>query len=332
MSQILPKSAADRSIALNGDFAPNWMCLVLKAAGIYNLLWGIFAIVFPTAIFRWAGFDPLPEYPELWQCIGMIVGVYGVGYWIAGTNPYRHWPIVLVGLLGKILGPIGFVAAVLSERFPASMGWTILTNDLIWWVPFVVILFGAARDSQARSTMELSDVIPCDQNGRSFEEVTAQGRHLVVLLRHAGCTFCRESLAKLSADRVDLEARGWHLVIVHMGPEAGETEALFSRYSLENATRISDPGSVLYRRFQLPLGNIADLLGVQIWVAGFRAFVFGRHGIGKLVGNGFQMPGTVLIENGRVLHVEAGPDASYIPDACALSSSVFDRRGEASHT
>lgn len=332
MIQSLPKSAADTSVASNDDFAQTWMRLVLRAAGVYNVLWGIFAIVFPTAIFRWAGFDPLPEYPELWQCIGMIVGVYGVGYWIAGTNPYRHWPIVLVGLLGKILGPIGFIAAVSSERFPASMGWTILTNDLIWWVPFAVILFEAARDSQARSTLELSDVVPCDQDGRSFEEVTAHARHLVVLLRHAGCTFCRESLAKLSADRVDLETRGWHLVFVHMGLENEETEAFFSRYLLEDATRISDPGSVLYRRFRLPLGNVTDLFGLRVWVAGFRAFVFGRHGIGKLIGNGFQMPGTVLIEDGRVLHVEVGPDASYIPDACALSSSVPDLRDEASHT
>src|SRR6056297_1745508 len=115
--------------------SPRWMSVVLVIAGIYNLAWGAFAILFPEAIFRWAGMD-LPRYPEIWQCVGMIVGVYGIGYAAAAWDPARHWPIVLVGLLGKIFGPIGFVQAVTSGAFAPKMGWTILTNDLIWWVPF----------------------------------------------------------------------------------------------------------------------------------------------------------------------------------------------------
>ncbi|MEM8945214.1 MAG: alkyl hydroperoxide reductase [Planctomycetota bacterium] len=124
---------------------PRWMSMVLWAAAIYNIVWGVWAIFFPLAIFRWAEFEPLPSYPELWQCIGMIVGVYGVGYAIAARDPMRHWPIVMVGWLGKIFGPIGFVQAVWTERFPMKMGWTIVTNDLIWWVPFTLILLRALR-------------------------------------------------------------------------------------------------------------------------------------------------------------------------------------------
>ncbi len=133
---------------------PRWMKYVLLAAAIYNLAWGAWAILFPTAIFRWAQFDPLPAYPELWQCIGMIVGVYGIGYGIAAYDPARHWPIVLVGLLGKIFGPIGFVQAVWVERFPLRMGWTILTNDLIWWVPFTLILAYAWNQKHATTSKE----------------------------------------------------------------------------------------------------------------------------------------------------------------------------------
>ena len=68
--------------------------------------------------------------------------VYGVGYLAAATNPYKHWPIVLVGLLGKVLGPIGFFSAALSGTLPWSWGVTIITNDLIWWAPFGLILYG----------------------------------------------------------------------------------------------------------------------------------------------------------------------------------------------
>ncbi len=136
---------------VSGSTSPPWMGKILLAAAVYNIAWGTFAILSPLTLFRWCGFDPLPTYPELWQCIGMIVGVYGVGYAIAASDPFRHWPIVLVGLLGKIFGPIGFIGAVTSGRFPLAMGWTIVTNDLIWWIPFGVILWSALQSHRAKS-------------------------------------------------------------------------------------------------------------------------------------------------------------------------------------
>ncbi len=84
-----------------------------------------------------------PSYIELWQCIGMIVGVYGVGYIIAAFDPVRHWPMVLVGFLGKLLGPIGFVQSAIKGSLPLAFGFTNIANDLIWLVPFALILHHA---------------------------------------------------------------------------------------------------------------------------------------------------------------------------------------------
>ena len=70
----------------------------------------------------------------------MIVGVYGVGYWVAAKNYIRHWPIVLVGFLGKIFGPIGFAGALYQGIFPPLFGINIIFNDLIWWIPFYLML------------------------------------------------------------------------------------------------------------------------------------------------------------------------------------------------
>jgi len=120
------------------------MTCVLWAAAIYNLGWGGFVVLYPELPFRWAGMPP-PNYPELWQCIGMMVGVYGVAYALAARDPIRYWPIVLAGLLGKVLGPIGFLHAALAGRLPWRAGWTIVTNDLIWWLPFGVILAASRR-------------------------------------------------------------------------------------------------------------------------------------------------------------------------------------------
>ena len=78
----------------------------------------------------------------------MVVGVCGVGYALAARDPYRHWPIVLVGLLGKLLGPVGFLHTAARGDWPWALGWLNVTNDLIWLVPFTLILRGAYRDSR----------------------------------------------------------------------------------------------------------------------------------------------------------------------------------------
>jgi hypothetical protein len=81
----------------------------------------------------------------------MIVGVYGIGYGIAAFAPLRHWPIVLVGLLGKVFGPIGFLDAALRGEMPWRCGWLIVTNDLIWWLPFTALLLAARRAHRSRA-------------------------------------------------------------------------------------------------------------------------------------------------------------------------------------
>ena len=63
------------------------------------------------------GMEPL-NHPTVWQGMGMVIGVYGIGYWIASYDPIRHWPIVLVGLLGKLFGLIGLFINYFQEKVP----------------------------------------------------------------------------------------------------------------------------------------------------------------------------------------------------------------------
>ena len=120
----------------------------LRAAAIYNIVWGASVVLFPQLAFEFTGLEP-PRYPSIWQCVGMIVGVYGVGYWAAAAAPLVHWPIVLVGMLGKVFGPIGFVLTAARGELPWSFGWTLVTNDLLWWLPFGMILWRARRSAHA---------------------------------------------------------------------------------------------------------------------------------------------------------------------------------------
>lgn len=123
--------------------------IILRVAALYNIVWGALVVLFPLAMFQWAKLK-MPVYPEIWQCVGMIVGVYGVGYWIAADNPRQHWAIIFVGLLGKIFGPIGFAKALYTETFNLKFGIQILFNDLIWWIPFSLILLNVWKQSTGK--------------------------------------------------------------------------------------------------------------------------------------------------------------------------------------
>jgi hypothetical protein len=124
------------------------MPIVLLLAGFYNLAWGTWTILSPSVSFAYSGMEvpdkPL-HYPHLWQCIGMIVGVYGVGYAIAARDPVRLWPLVFVGFLGKLFGPIGLAFGVVNSQIPPEALITVIPNDLIWWLPFILILRHAYR-------------------------------------------------------------------------------------------------------------------------------------------------------------------------------------------
>ena len=129
---------------MNPQPTPRWIRPLLITAGVYNLLFGVWAIFWPQAYFLGGGLAAI-NHPQVWQCVGMIVGVYGIGYLIASRDPVRHWPIVFVGLLGKLLGPLGFVCAATTGVWPWRMGWVNFTNDLIWLLPFALILRHAWR-------------------------------------------------------------------------------------------------------------------------------------------------------------------------------------------
>jgi small multidrug resistance pump len=82
-----------------------WISFVLFLAGAYNVAWGAVALLAPRAMLGAVGIEGGFN-QILWQCIGMLVGLYGVMYWFAAADPMRHWPIIVVGLVGKLLGPV----------------------------------------------------------------------------------------------------------------------------------------------------------------------------------------------------------------------------------
>ena len=132
---------------------------VFAASAVYNVVWGTLVVLFPTKPFELAGMPP-PNYPELWQCIGMFVLTYAIGYAYLAADPLRYAPFAVIALLGKILGPIGWAWAYSRGRIPAASGLTILTNDLIWWVPYGMFVWKAVIRKDGPAVQQISTSRP----------------------------------------------------------------------------------------------------------------------------------------------------------------------------
>jgi hypothetical protein len=116
-----------------------WHRSVFVAAGIYNIGWGLYTAIDPQWFFRVSGLTLL-NHPEIMGCLGMVIGLYGIIYLEVARAPERGWLLAAVGLVGKVLGPIGAAVLIMSGVWPARALILCATNDLIWWAPFALYL------------------------------------------------------------------------------------------------------------------------------------------------------------------------------------------------
>ncbi len=305
----------------NGRCAiPRWMRQILLAAGLYHLAFAAWAISLPHQWFDWIGLPP-PNHPLLWQGVGAVMGVFGIGMILAARNPIQHWLIVLLGWVKFSLGVIGFCVAIYQNKILPSSLWMMFIDDLIWWVPFAGILWAALRAhtgvppsrdkpfsiGEAANAYQLS-------NGQTLADASEGKLLALVFLRHFGCTFTRQILRGLESIQKETEAHGAELILVHMLQNGGETQYLGDR---SGVLRIADPRCELYRAFGLGKGGFLELFGPHVWWRGTLA-VFKGCGVGHLAGDGMQMPGAFLFRDGKIISSQPAHSAADLPDLPGL--------------
>ena len=129
--------------------------LLFALAAAYNLAFGVWAGFFPQAFFTLFRLEPT-NYPSLWACLGMVVGVYALAYAYVAWKPEDGDVLIWIGLIGKILGPLGWIKTVWEGGLPPRTFPLILANDLIWWFPFLLYLF---RNHKSRAKILVSLVV-----------------------------------------------------------------------------------------------------------------------------------------------------------------------------
>jgi len=116
--------------------APRWQRIILKAACLHCVLWGIFIMALPASSAEVYGFAETPHDLHLWQGTGLFIVLLGIGYGLASTDPRQHWGIVLIGLLAKVFGATGMCWSVFTGQVSSHVLWLLPFNDMIWFWPF----------------------------------------------------------------------------------------------------------------------------------------------------------------------------------------------------
>lgn len=154
--------------------------------------------------------------------------------------------------------------------------------------------------------------------GVSLREITETRPVMLIFLRHFGCTFCREALSDISDLREDIERLGLKIIFVHM-TDSDTAEPFFQRFGLHGAEHISDPMCQYYAAFGLVKGSFRQLYGLRSWIRGFQSSVLEGNGYGAELGDGFQMPGIFILQEGEVRGSFIHKLSSDRPDYLALA-------------
>jgi hypothetical protein len=301
---------------------PNWMKRVLLATGCYHLLFAAWVLLMPHQWFELLGKEQ-PNHPLMWQLVGAIVAVFGGSLVAAAGNPVKHWRIVFIALLKFSAGIVGFGLALFHQEIPLHTAWIMVMDDLIWWVPFAVMLWTCVRAltgvpptrsipleiSEAAETFSLS-------NGQTLAEASREKTLALVFLRHFGCTFTRQILRGLERIEKEAAVHGAELVLVHMLQSGKEAP-----YLVGGVRRIADPRCELYRAFGLGKGGFLELFGPHVWWRGALS-IFKGCGVGHLAGDGMQMPGAFLFRDGKIVAAQPAHSASDLPDLPLLFATL----------
>ena len=140
------------------------------------------------------------------------------------------------------------------------------------------------------------------ESGATLLALVEESPVLLVFLRHFGCSFCRQAISDVAELGPELVRRGVRPVFVHLGPQE-LAKVYFDYYRIGEVERVCDPEAVAYQLPVFALGRknpLLQALNPVVWVGWLKGAIF-KHGIGKIQGNGRQMPGLFYLKDGRIV-------------------------------
>jgi peroxiredoxin len=305
-----------------------WAKAILLTAATYNVLWGLLAVFLPLRLMSWllAGAETAPF---AMQIIGVVTLSMGLAYLLAAFDPFRQWVVPVAGLVFSVLATVAYFAGRTNGITDAAFFNVVLGNWIIWIPLLGLVVWFIYRQSYKADDLLIETIAGGDYpldlfdttSGENLLELSQEQPVLLVFLRHFGCVFCKDTLDHVSKVHKDFERCGTRIVLVHMVSE-NEAKEHLDVFGLSHLTQISDPESMLYKRFRLRKGRIGELFGFKALSTALRLYVQRGFKVGPEAGDSLQMPGVFLLEDGRVkagfMHQSAAdqPDYDRLLAAC----------------
>jgi CDP-diglyceride synthetase len=150
MTQIEKTIPARRDEIRNPSTRPlaKWMKFVLRFVAVYNVLAGLFMLIGYHETYKIIGMEK-PDISFPIQLVGILVGLFGVGYYLVAKNPIENRNVLALGFWSKFLGSCLGTGYVLMGKLPPQFIAVYFFADVIYLPPFYLImrrLYALARE------------------------------------------------------------------------------------------------------------------------------------------------------------------------------------------
>jgi hypothetical protein len=115
------------------------MKFVLRFVAVYNVLAGVNMFCFYHESYKAIGVAK-PELNLPIQLVGVLVALFGAGYWMVANNPVENRNVLLLGFWSKLLGSLLGIYYVAAGKLPPIFLAILFFSDIIYLPPFYVIL------------------------------------------------------------------------------------------------------------------------------------------------------------------------------------------------
>jgi hypothetical protein len=126
----------------SGEAAPPlapWMKALLWFVGGYNLLAGVGMLAFYHEGYKLLGIVK-PQLNLPIQLVGVLVGLFGVGYWLVAANPVENCNLLMLGFWSKALGSVLGLYYWAAGKLPPVFIVVLFFADIVYLPPFALIL------------------------------------------------------------------------------------------------------------------------------------------------------------------------------------------------
>jgi small multidrug resistance pump len=116
-----------------------WMKALLRFAAVFNISAGLHMIVMYHETYKMIGMNkPDVHFPI--QLVGLLVALFGVGYYFVARHPVRNRQMLLLGFWSKFLGSCLGTVYVLLGKLPLRFVAVFFFADVIYLPFFYAIL------------------------------------------------------------------------------------------------------------------------------------------------------------------------------------------------